>query len=165
MRSAILVFIALAFADSSATTSTSIRADDRHYADALEELEREMMIRDGGGVREARARGDAGRSRSTPTTANLHRHRLDADDEHTGYKSHQTWKEDKKEELEGMRRRASEKLVDHREGRETLGERDLVSLSKRMAALERKMRSVEGETPEMVNTYRLYCFQLRASSG
>ncbi len=155
MRSARIVFLALAFADSFATTSTSIHGDDRHYADALEELEHEMMIGDGGGVRKASARGDAGRSRSTPTTANLHRHRIDADDEHTGYNSHQIWKEDKKEELEGMRRRASETLADHLQGRETLDERDLVSLSKRMAALERKIRSVEGETPERVNIYRL----------
>jgi hypothetical protein len=154
MRSAIVAFFALAFADSSATTSTSIRVDDRHYADALEELEREMVIGDGGGVRKAGgARGDAGRSRSTtPTTASLHRHRLDAEDQHTGYKSHQLWKGDEREGgLEGMRRSASETLADHREGRETLGEQELVSLSRRMAALERRMRSAHGETPERVS--------------
>jgi hypothetical protein len=156
MRSATYVFLALAFANVSATTSNPTRGDDRRYADALEELEREMVIGDGGGVRKAGgARGDAGRSRSTtPTTASLHRHRLDTDDQHTGYKSHQLWKEEKKEGLEAARRRVSEKLADHREGRETLGERDLAHLSRRMAALERKMISVDGETPERVSPER-----------
>ena len=36
------------------------------------------------------------------------------------------------------------------EGRETLDERDLMYLSRRMAALERKMRSVDGEMQERV---------------
>lgn len=182
MRSATLAFLALAIlANSSAKTptptSTTTRGEDRHYADALEDLEREMMTMmtadtsgDGGGgggggpLRKADKRGDAaGRwSRSTPSTTTtttnpttgLHRHRLDVDGEHAGYKSHHLWKEDKREELEGMRRRASEALAIHDEGREILDERDLKNLARRMAALERKMRSVDGETPEGVSRVR-----------
>jgi hypothetical protein len=58
--------------------------------------------------------------------------------------------------LEDVRRRASETLDDHLEGRETLDERDLMYLSRRMAALERKMRSVDGETPERVSVQYMW---------
>ena len=69
---------------------------------------------------------------------------------------HQLWKEDEKEGLEDVRCRALETLDDHLEGRETLDERDLMYLSRRMAALERKMRSVDGETPERVSVQYMW---------
>ena len=144
MRPATFIFLALAFANASATSLNPTRGDERRRADAPEDTEPEATIR------EARARGDAGTS--------TRRRRLDADGERGGYESHQLRKEDRREDLEALRRRASEKLADHREGREMLGERDLVHLSRRMAALKRKMRSVDGETPERVSPMCLFLF-------
>ncbi|KAL3810971.1 hypothetical protein ACHAXA_005387 [Cyclostephanos tholiformis] len=148
MRSATLIFLlapALFIDSSSATSTTTIRGDDRLYADALEELEREMtrMGHGGGGdgvggvPRMVDGRDDdCGGGGSRPS-------RSTTDDAHAAYRSHRPWKGGRIEELEGMRRRASEALADrHIDGtREVLDERDLSSLSRWMAALDGKMRS------------------------
>ena len=156
---------------SSASTSTSIQGDYRHYADALEDLEREMTrVVAGPGRRGGDGDwvGDGGRySRSTTTTTtkpksssrttlgSIYRRRQDSsnDDAHdVGYESHdRLWGEGEGriEELGGMsRRRASQRAHNDRiDGRETLlDEEDLALLSKRMAAMnDVRMGSVDNE--------------------
>ena len=142
--------------------------DKRCHADVLE---REANFRRAHHARARRRRGgddDDARTRLSGPRCCCHCRRLDDDDDDVdayddnddddkkmkkkheagGYKSHKLRKEDAKEELEDNVKHRKRSMTT--EGRETLDERDLMYLSRRMAALERKMRSVDGEMQERV---------------
>jgi len=175
MRSAILIF-ALAFktdfgVDAAATTTRQ----EKYYADALEELEKEI----GSGVHGA-TQDDAktnvhkrrGAHHNTEELAGFkkkvdrrkaERARRATDDieklndqlQHFEGQSsddlrqnfHQRQKE-KKIHLEKMHQEVSETLKAHHKGRKLLSNEDLERHTKKKAALERKNRTLEEETPE-----------------
>jgi hypothetical protein len=152
------------------TSTTLIRGDMRHYADALEDLERAMTEKvgrggrgdggdgvEGGGRHSRSSRKPTSKSATTPGST-IHRHRrysLNGVVHNARWELHdQPWGEGKIEEVRASSQRA---VDDNNDGGDSMDKDDeLALLSRRMADIDGgRMRSVYDEPEDRVSEWNI----------